>query len=254
MKKVLLLLSVLVGVAFGASAQCNPDTTHFTSGHYLYPSSLPCVQRGIAYSHTQTVKVPDTLSYTIPVINANVAGIVDSIRIDSIAGEPAGITSASSPALGTWLQHNSYACATFSGTTSAPVGAYPLTISGRACGHFTYSGFAFDTCINYTFTRSYPDTITVCYPAGVSELTAGVDMNIYPNPNQGNFTVTISSSSRINGTMAVVDQLGRTISTQSLDVTGTKQIALNLGNVSAGVYLLVINSESGRSVKQFSIK
>jgi hypothetical protein len=236
MKKTLLLLSVCVGFALAAAAQCAPDTTHFTSGQYVYPTTLACIERHQAYTGTQTIKVPDSLSYTVPVVGT-VQGYIDSVRIDSISGEPSGITSASSPALGTWIHHGRYACAFFSGTTSAPAGNYQLTISGRACGHFTAPVVGrVDTCTNYTFTRSYPDTLKVC------------------NPNQGNFTVTIAAASRLTGTMSVLDQLGRTITTQSLDINGTKDISLALGNVSSGAYLLVINTENGRSVKQFIVK
>ena len=255
MKKTLLLLSVLIGLAYGASAQCTADTTNFAAGQYLYPSQLTCIQQTATYSQTQTVKIPDSLQYTVPVIGTTVQGYIDSVRIDSITGEPSGITSMSSPALGTWLQPGQFACALFSGMTTAPVGDYPLTISGRACGHFTAPVIGLvDTCTNYTFTNSYPDTLTVCYPAGVANVSGNLNLNVYPNPNQGSFTVTISSSSEINGTMSVVDELGRTINTQSIDVTGTKQIQLEMSNLSPGAYLLEINSENGRSVKQFIVK
>jgi hypothetical protein len=258
MKKTLLLLSIFAGFAFGASAQCTPDTTGFATGVYLNPVSLPCVHQGIAYSNTQTVKVPDSISYTLPVVGTTVQGYVDSIRIDSISGYPTGLSSASSPALGTWILHGGFACALFTGTTTAPVGGYALAISGRACGHFNLpallGGGVFDTCTSYTFTKSYPDTITVCYPAGISDVSAGVDLNIYPNPNQGNFTVTISSASQINGTLSVVDALGRTINTQNIEVSGTKQVPLEMSNLSPGAYLLMINAAGARSVKQFIVK
>jgi hypothetical protein len=254
MKKTLLILSAFVCFALGASAQCTVDTTNFATGQYLYPSSIPCVHEGAVYSSTQTVKIPDSISYNIPVVGT-VQGYVDSVRIDSIIGEPSGITSASSPALGTWIRGGGFACAAFSGTTTAPIGAYALTISGRACGHVTVPVIGLiDTCTSYTFTRSYPDTIYVCAPAGISEVSHDVNLNIYPNPNQGNFTVTISSVSQLTGTMSVVDELGRTINTQSLEVSGTKQVPLELGNIAPGAYMLLINGSGVRSVKQFIVK
>jgi len=66
--------------------------------------------------------------------------------------------------------------------------------------------------------------------------------------------VTVSSDTRINGTMSIVDGLGRTINTQSIDVTGTKQVPLEMSNLSPGAYLLVINADGARSVKQFIVK
>jgi hypothetical protein len=258
MKKTLLLLSIFAGIAFGASAQCTADTAsaHYPSGTYVYPASLDTIIAGQAFSGTVTMKVPDSLPYTI--LTYSVTGYVDSVRIDSITGDPTGISSVSSPSVGTWLQHGQFACAIFTGTTTAPTANYPLTISGRACGHINLpallGGGVFDTCTAYQFNRTYPYSLNVKNPSGISEVSAGVSLNIYPNPNQGNFTVTISSASELNGTMSVVDALGRTINTQNIEVTGTRQVPLEMSNLSPGAYLLVINAGGARSAKQFIVK
>jgi hypothetical protein len=262
MKKTLLLLSVLAGFAFASSAQvaCTPDTTHFTATTKVYPDTLPCIQQGVAFAGVITLQVPDSLDANqfFSAIPAGTAKVyIDSIQVVSVTGMPAGITSVSNPVVSTtWLKPGQYACANFTGTTTATAGNYPLTITGNGCGHATFPVIGYvDSCLNnFSFSRIYPYSLKVCGTLGVSDVVDGLNLNVYPNPNQGNFTVTISSAPRVNGTMSVVDQLGRTISTQSLDVTGTKQIALNLGNISAGAYMLVINSENGRSVKQFSVK
>jgi hypothetical protein len=54
--------------------------------------------------------------------------------------------------------------------------------------------------------------------------------------------------------MSILDQLGRVIKTQNIDVTGTRQIALDLGEISAGAYILMINTAQSKSVKQFIVK
>lgn len=254
MKKTLLLLSFSVALAFGAYAQCTPDTTNFGAGVYVYPGTLPCIQQSTTYSETQTVKIPDSLSLTE--LGQTVQGHIDSAQIDSISGYPAGISSMSSPSLGTWLLPGQYECAMFMGTTTATAGNYILTVSGHACGHFTIPivGGTFDTCMAYSFTNSFPDTLKVCGNLGVNSISQDLNLSIYPNPNQGNFTVTISSVSAISGTVSVMDELGRIITTENVEVTGTKQIPLELGNVTPGAYLLVLNSQNGRSVKQFIVK
>jgi hypothetical protein len=66
--------------------------------------------------------------------------------------------------------------------------------------------------------------------------------------------VTVSSANHINGTMSILDGLGRVVNAQSIDVTGTKQIPLEMSNLSSGVYLLEINAGGSRSVKQFVVK
>ena len=262
MKKILLLLSISAGFMLNASAQavCTPDTTHFTATKKVYPDTLPCIQQSVAFSGVISLQVPDSLDANqfFSAIPAGTATVnIDSVEVTGITGEPAGITSVSNPAVGTkWLKPGQYACAIFTGTTTASAGNYPLTITGNGCGHATFPVIGYkDSCLtNFSFSRVYPYSLKVCGTLGVSEISENINLNIYPNPNQGNFTVTISSATHINGTMSVLDQLGREINTQSLDVTGTKQIPLELSNLSSGAYLLVINAGGTRSVKQFIVK
>lgn len=241
---------------------CTVDTTHFSASTHVYPPSLPCITTGTPFSGQINIQIPDSIDASdfISQIPPGTAVIyVDSININTITGYPAGISSVSNPVLTSLLLPGSYACASVTGTVNGvttPAGNYPMTISGRACGHGTFPLIGhIDTCIqNFNFSRVYRYSVDVCYPAGINQVTDGVTLNIYPNPNQGKFTVTVSSSSRVSGSMSVLDQLGRVINTQSIDVTGTKQVALDLGNISSGAYLLMINTAEGRSVKQFIVK
>ncbi len=260
MKKTLLALALVAGLSFGASAQCTPDTTHFTSTTKVYPASLPTITTGQSFTGTVTMQVPDSLdaNYFVSQIPAGYAkGYIDSIQITTISGMPGGITTASLPGLGTWLQHGQWSCTTFSGTVNGntvAAGDYTLTISGTGCGHISYNGTPYSQCQAFDFTRVYPYKLTVAYPAGIQEVLNGVDMKVFPNPNQGSFNVTISADDRITGDINVLDALGRTIHTEALDVTGTKQIALDLGNVASGVYILMINTANGKAVRQFTVK
>ena len=243
------------------SGACTVDSAAFVGGARVYPASLPCIVTGVPFTGQVNIQVPDSLdgSDFISQLPPNLVKVyVDSIEINTISGYPAGITSVSNPVLTTWLPRSSFACAVFSGTVNGNVtaaGTYNLTISGIGCGHGTFPVIGYkDTCMATTFTREFPYALNVCYPAGITEVTEGINLNIYPNPNQGNFTVSIASSTRVNGTMSVLDQLGRVIMTQNLDVMGAKQIPLDLGNVSAGAYLLIINTGDNRSVKQFIVR
>lgn len=259
MKKTVLLLALFAGVAFGASAQCTPDTTHFTNTKHAYPDTLPCFMPGQFSSGQVSIQIPatqDAHDFLSAVPAGLVTATIDSVRIDAISGEPAGISSVSTPSLGTWIYPNRYACAIFSGSTTASAGNYPLTITGVGCGHFFApgTGTRYDSCISTTLSRFVPYSLKVCTVAGINEVQDGVSLSIYPNPNQGNFTVSISTDDRIAGNVTVIDQLGRTVYTQSVDVVGTKQIPLSLGNIAPGVYMLAVNTANGKTVKQFSIK
>lgn len=240
---------------------CSVDTALFSPGQYVAPPTQPCIITGDPFAGQINMRVPDSLdaslfSTLIPAGNYYIH--VDSIDIQSITGYPAGITSISNPVLGSWLYTGQYACAALSGTVNGAVtaaGVYPLTITGIGCGHGTFPVIGtIDTCMAVTFTHQFPYTLTVCFPAGITDLTEGLSVNIYPNPNQGNFMVSLSSEERLNGTLAVLDQLGRAISMQNLDMNGSRQVALNLGTIAPGAYLLVVNASGKRSVKQFMVK
>ena len=112
-----------------------------------------------------------------------------------------------------------------------------------------------DSCFqNYSFNKIFPYTLNVCYPAGIAQIADGISFKIYPNPNPGNFTVSVSSVDHVNGTLSVVDQLGRVIRSQNIDVTGTQQIPLDLGYISTGAYLVIINTGQNKVIKQFVVR
>jgi hypothetical protein len=258
MKKLILLLTICTAIIAGAFAQvCTIDSTNFTSGKYVYPDSLPCISRDLSFSGTVNIKVPDSLdastfSSSIP---ANTYYIhVDSIRIDSITGMPTGITAATNPVPGTWVHGGEYACALFAGTTTDTAGTYPINIYGKGCIHGTILIYNIDSCESGSLSSYLSYSLRVCNAAGINSIADNMLMNIYPNPNQGNFTVTVSSSDHVHGSLSVVDQLGRTVYSNSIDMTGTKQIPLNLAGLSPGAYILEINTAAGKSVKQFIIE
>ena len=157
---------------------CNVDTTHFSAIDHVYPTSLPCITTGTPFSGQINIQVPTTIDAHD--FNALIPGntfviTIDSININSITGYPAGITSISNPVLTTWLHPLSYACAHVTGTVNAavtPAADYPLTISGIGCGHGTFPVIGhIDTCMSLSFSQVYPYKLSVCYPAGVAEVS-----------------------------------------------------------------------------------
>lgn len=261
MKKTLLLLALFAGLISGASAQCTPnpaDTLHFGGTVHSYPDTVYAAQSVALTGQVISFNIPQRLSYTLPVVGA-LAIHIDSLKIDSISGAPSAILDAASPILGTWMNPGQQGCINFTGTTTVHAGDYALTVTGTVRFDTTISAFGvtqhIDTAVSrFPLSSTYPITVHVTGSLGVSEVSESIDLNVYPNPNQGSFTVSVSSTDRINGTLSIVDQLGRTISTQNIDVTGSKQIPLSLGNIAPGAYLLEINNAGSRSVKQFIVK
>jgi len=237
MKKAILFLAIIIAFASGVSAQCNIDSTDFASGQYVYPDSLPCIAQGTAYSGTVNIKIPDSLDahLFVSALPANTYYLyLDSVRIDSVTGMPTGITASINPTMGSWIHGGGYGCSLFSGTTTDTVGSYPVSIYGRGCVHGTILIYTIDSCVSGNLGAYLNYNLNVCYPTGISNVAGNVSLNIYPNPNQGAFTVTVSSATNIVGTMSVLDQLGRVIKVQNIDVTGTKQLLLDMSNLSSG--------------------
>lgn len=169
MKKIFTLMIALAGFVISSLSsfgQCVPDSAHLSQSQLIYPAMMPCIMNDSVYASVLSIVVPDTVpgrAFNI----AQIAGqnvIIDSIRIDSINGAPAGITSSSSPALGSWIPAGGYACAAFSGmTTTATIGNYPLTITGIGCGHVVFPFIGpYDTCMPFNFSQIYPYDLQVC--------------------------------------------------------------------------------------------
>jgi PKD repeat protein len=80
---------------------------------------------------------------------------------------------------------------------------------------------------------------------GLNDLAETTDLLVYPNPNNGQFTIESTSSARLK-TIRVVDMLGKTVLNKTVHgITET----VNL-NVRAGIYQLIIENENGETAYQ----
>jgi hypothetical protein len=72
----------------------------------------------------------------------------------------------------------------------------------------------------------------------ITELDAP-NMEVYPNPNKGQFTVRYESTNEISVNIVLVDALGREVySRQTSAVTGPNEWMIEPQNLTSGVYLL----------------
>lgn len=127
MKQFAALALVLLAFTFSANAQCTPNTNITTPGFYPSGDSLPCVERSVYYDTTIQIK-----NYTtIDPADFGVSGFppiaISWIRIDNISGLPAGLTYTCSPS-NCQFSAGANGCVNVTGTTTAPVGTYPLII------------------------------------------------------------------------------------------------------------------------------
>ena len=76
--------------------------------------------------------------------------------------------------------------------------------------------------------------------------------NIYPNPNNGNFTLSYSGKEQLNE-FQVIDMLGKRVQTISLENFDNSQ-EINLVSLAKGIYFITIQSDSTKATKRLIIE
>lgn len=90
--------------------------------------------------------------------------------------------------------------------------------------------------------------------AAANEEFAMQDLVIYPNPNNGNFTVSFTSGSGEDIKLGVYDMRGRQVMQRSYANTGAFSGNINLDNVQAGVYLVTVEDGTSRVTKKIVVQ
>ncbi|MDB5284577.1 MAG: hypothetical protein JWO06_3652 [Bacteroidota bacterium] len=263
MKRLFTIVAFMAATMGFVNAQCTIDSSHLaTPGVYPAPDSLPCIIQNVAYDQTVQGRIQAGKDTTVLGQTGTVT--VDSISIDTISGLPAGINWTKYPNV---LQGGGTGCITFSGTTTAAVGDYTLTATGRAwftinAGaisnyHYAYHGdltrFSAFGGYHLTVVASFSDCTHI---TGVNEVNNDLTslISIYPNPNTGIFEFKLESGKRVSGDMRIFDVTGKVVYTQLLDVTGFYNTTIDLSKFSKGLYTLQIRTADGFASKNISVE
>lgn len=266
MKKFFSFIFALVVTMGAVNAQCTIDANaQTTPGVNPTAENLPCIVRTVAYDQTLQGKIQTSKDTTILGYSATIR--VDSVRIDSIAGLPTGITWSKNPNV---LLGGQNGCLRLEGTTTDATGQYDLTAYGTAYLRVLAPGTPIgniDTPYTYNgnlnrfspFGDYYVTVINqgdACHVTGINDFSSDLNsaLAVYPNPSNGVFEVRLNAGQRVNGDIRVVDVAGRVVYSQTLDVVGMYNTTVDLTKFSKGIYTVQLRTANGYAAKNISVE
>nr|MDQ3073067.1 T9SS type A sorting domain-containing protein [Bacteroidota bacterium] len=88
---------------------------------------------------------------------------------------------------------------------------------------------------------------------GIAQDGQDMGINIYPNPTNGQFVIAISNGSQERVRISVTDLLGKEVAVVADGTMTTDKFPVDLSHVDSGVYMVVIQQGSSRSVHKVSV-
>lgn len=102
---------------------------------------------------------------------------------------------------------------------------------------------------NNTYTREAYIIVDEC--SGIGEIEFA-EVNIYPNPSQGQFAIELTNDYRNNAEIKVYSSYGVLVYDELTE--NTNSMSIDLSNLDSGVYYIIIENDQQRVVKQVMIK
>jgi hypothetical protein len=103
--------------------------------------------------------------------------------------------------------------------------------------------------------HTYQVTVEPSLPSGIIQNDSQVEMTLFPNPvvNEANVSVTLQKESQLQLSVFSVD--GKIIRTQSVNASaGLNNLSMNLSDLNAGVYLMVLSDDSKKIASKSFVK
>ena len=124
----------------------------------------------------------------------------------------------------------------------------PIHIYATSGGYFVTLTVS-NECDTVTYSDSVFTTIT-----SVEDLEGGLTYNLFPNPNGGEFSLSLSASQSTSALIEVTDVSGRVVYAQNLgSISGELLHDIDLGEVSTGVYFVKLSFNDRQVVEKLSV-
>lgn len=91
-------------------------------------------------------------------------------------------------------------------------------------------------------------------PASIKEVNDIASVSVYPNPNNGNFSIRVQTKTTTDISLALFDIVGQQVwSAASIEVNGNYSSNINAENLSKGTYFLKMKTNEGISTQKIEI-
>jgi hypothetical protein len=266
MKKTLLLLTLVLGYS-NVNAQCTPDALYQDSLFGIWPDTiqnLPSCNPGLTYHAELTIKTPstlieaaagdssmtsfDTLGSTFQIADWP----VDSMSLVQVSGLPNGLNlnCVSSNCV---LAGDLLTCVSVDGTTSDPVGIYPIVILIDIYTHgildlgiiqYPIATSLYDATGSYESITGYEIVVTSSTSVEVINSNEFTLLQNNPNPSNGNTEIKFNTPISENVTFVVTDMFGKLVYSESIQSVSGMNIVKLTNPLSAGIYTYSVNNNN----------
>jgi len=84
--------------------------------------------------------------------------------------------------------------------------------------------------------------------------TTQADVSIYPNPTNGQFSLTINASANGSASVSIYDLLGQTVHEKEISLSsGLNRMLFDIRGCSPGVYMLYYRDQTGSKTIKFNV-
>jgi len=191
-----------------------------------------------------TASPVSTITYTVTDIAVN--GCTNSTQITIGVNNLPTVTAFGSATIcaGNHVNLSSDGASSYSWTPSgslSPATGASVTASPTITTTYTVTGTDNNNCSNKAFATIVVNTCT-----GIEEELYNNTFNLYPNPTNGNLTISFTTPQASNFTIRVIDMTGKEVYRAFADqYTGEYKSEIDLSKQSKGIYLITIITDQG---------